>query len=93
MVSIRKGTGAAGDLPGTWYPWSRHGERPVIDIMCPKCGKSFFLEQGERFGVDWEAHGVSAEGIVSPSVICPFCGFHDHVLLIGWEFGYLREVG
>lgn len=70
-----------------------HGERPVIDIMCPVCGKSFFLEKGERGERGHEAHGVKSSGLVHPSVVCPFrCGFHSFVFLQDWTFGDLPEI-
>lgn len=32
-------------------------------------------------------HDIAPDGVVSPSVGCPFsgCMFHDHIKLIGWE--------
>lgn len=70
-----------------------HSERPVIDIICPLCGKSFFLEEGERGGENWEAHGVDVDGRVSPSVVCPFkCGLHVYIILTDWNLGELPEV-
>lgn len=34
-----------------------------------------------------DSHSIDAEGVVSPSVVCPEdgCGFHDHVRLVGWS--------
>ena len=74
-----------------------HGERPVIDIVCPVCGKCFFLESGERnisAGNNRHiAHGVTARGEVFPSVVCPWgCRFHSFVFLEDWTHGELQEV-
>jgi hypothetical protein len=93
MLKIPKGSGKAGDGRCTWFAWQRHCERPVIDIMCPLCGKSFFLEKGERGEKSYESHGVKSSGLVHPSVVCPFrCGFHSFVFLQDWTFGDLPEI-
>ena len=96
-VRLKKGQGTASDPAGTWYAWQRHHERPVIDIVCPMCGKCFFLEKGERnisTGNDrYIAHGVTAKGDVFPSVVCPWnCRFHSFVFLEDWAHGELPEV-
>lgn len=96
-VRLKKGQGTASDPAGTWYAWQRHSERPIVDIVCPVCGKSFFLEKGDRStasGVTkYEAHGIRARGEVFPSVICPFnCGFHTYVQLDGWDLGEMPEI-
>jgi hypothetical protein len=43
-------------------------------------------------GLTLGKHSISANGEVSPSVVCPspHCSFHDHVRLDGWSFGDLR---
>lgn len=93
MIRLLKGSGKADDGRATWFAWQRHGERPVVDIVCPVCGKSFFLEKGERGEKDWEAHGVAQNGRVVPSIVCPFrCGFHAFAILADWDFGELKEV-
>jgi hypothetical protein len=70
-----------------------HRVRPVVDIVCPKCGKSFFLEKGEEGEPGHSSHGVCEDGRVYPSVICPFkCGFHSWVILDGWTYGKLPEI-
>jgi len=66
-----------------------HSGRPVVDIMCPVCGKSSFLSSADNK----TAHGVKARGEVFPSVVCPFnCGFHAYVQLKGWDLGELDEI-
>lgn len=87
MVLFKKGKGATSDPPSTWFAWNRHGVI-VVDLICPVCGKSFFLTED-----DGKRHGISARGEVSPSVVCPFrCGFHEMVLLWEWCDGELPEV-
>lgn len=84
MVILKKGEGTAYDLPGTWYVWIRHpGDRPLVDIMCPKCKKSFFIDE----------HGVRADGAVYPSIVCPHkCGFHSFGILEDWIGIELPEI-
>ena len=97
MIPFEKGEGKASDKPGTWYAWQRHTERPVVDIVCPLCGHCFFLEQGERGETSgpsrYSSHGVSASGVVTPSVVCPWnCRFHQWIFLRDWTHGGLPEV-
>lgn len=42
-------------------------------------------------GVSLRGHSISADGSVSPSVVClvPGCDFHDFVRLDGWSAGPL----
>lgn len=43
-------------------------------ICCPVCGYAGLLD-----------HKIDATGLVTPSVQCPMCDFHEHVLLIDWS--------
>lgn len=38
-------------------------------------------------------HAVNADGLVSPSVVCPVegCTFHEYVTLNEWPFGLLAQ--
>ena len=40
---------------------------------------------GDMFGI--EAHRISNEGVVSPSVVCMYigCNFHEFITLDGWD--------
>jgi hypothetical protein len=42
-------------------------------------------------GLTLGKHSISADGVVSPSVVCPVqsCSFHEHVRLDRWSFGAL----
>ena len=51
---------------GTW--WRNAGKN---FWGCPKCGQAHTLTP----------HRVNPEGIVSPSVVCSKCDFHDYVTL------------
>ena len=68
-------------IPGRWRPVLRQGEKPgdpmeVIKFACPSCG----------IEADLSDHEVDANGLVSPSVLCPAeCGFHASVTLKGWD--------
>ena len=46
-----------------------------VHLTCPECGQYANLSH----------HFVDAEGIVSPSLQCPSCSFHDHVKLEDWK--------
>lgn len=92
-MRLMKGSGKADDGKGTWCAWKKDGRRPILDIMCPLCGKSFFLEKGQPGEKGYEAHGVHSDGRVFPSVVCPFrCGFHAYVILLEWDNGELQEI-
>ena len=83
MVYLVKGSGQASDPAGSWYAWQRHGERLLVDLICPRCKKSFFVYE----------HGVRSNGSVYPSVVCPHrCGFHSFVVLSDWNGTELAEI-
>ena len=48
-------------------------------MTCPN-GHAFSISGG-RFG---SVHTIAHDGVVSPSVVCPRCAFHDFVQLVGW---------
>lgn len=52
--------------------------RFICYAECPRCKKMCGLAKG--------IHGVTLEGRVSPSFVCPHkdCTFHDWVRLEGW---------
>lgn len=68
---------------GAWRPWL-HPVFPgptfkhTAALLCPGCGRAFTLG-----GV----HAIDANGVVSPSVVCPYppCVFHVFVRLEEWE--------
>lgn len=57
------------NLHGTWW---KHGKG--VTVKCPTCGCIGNLD-----------HDVSSEGVVSPSLDCPKCIFHEFVILEGWD--------
>lgn len=74
--------------PGLWCGW---GGNEIVDkdtppvprlfvlLTCPVCGKWAMLP-----------HRVDAQGLVTPSVVCPYppCPMHlSPVTLEGWSFG------
>lgn len=54
--------------------WKRWGAATLMD--CPGCETRMRLD-----------HDIDEAGVVSPSVDCPFCDFHDYVQLDGWAAG------
>lgn len=74
---------------GTWYPhplgphttlYERlvTGQRVVIYVACPLCGKTMSL-----------AHAIGPKGALSPSIVCPFgpCTWHVFETLGSWPGG------
>lgn len=64
---------------------------PKVDLgkYEPKFG---WMEEHERVTLrcpnghvgDLSDHTIAIDGMVTPSVQCPKCGFHEHVKLIGY---------
>ena len=70
--------------PGQWRPGNITPTGKLDDVMnrtanvsCPDCGQAASLS----------GHTISADGSVSPSLICPHngCTFHDHIKLEEWR--------
>lgn len=51
------------------------GSRTAL-VACPLCGNVSSLSD----------HTIDNEGVVTPSLICPYpgCSFHEHVILQDW---------
>lgn len=51
--------------------------KEVVYMNCPKCGNAAALDD----------HTISQDGIVNPSVVCPFdgCDFHDYVKIVDYK--------
>ena len=64
--------------PGTWF-WEGVDRYIILVFHCPKCLHIF------RFAK--KIHSVAIDGIVTPSVVCPWegCRFHEFVKLNGWN--------
>jgi hypothetical protein len=69
--------------PGTWkglmVPIDEIGKRyrKSASMTCPECGQISSLS----------GHDIADDGIVSPSVVCPYelCHFHEFIKLEGWD--------
>lgn len=60
---------------GQWWGVQREGKRGAT-LICPGCAIHAGLMD----------HAISADGSVTPSVVCPEdCGFHEYIRLVGWE--------
>lgn len=61
---------------GTYIRWLYLPERWTAAFRCPGCGRLFCLAD----------HRIDGQGIVSPSVVCPYgCGFHVMMRLEDWS--------
>jgi len=52
--------------------WLKIG--PSVIVTCPQCRKKAALD-----------HTIEEDGDVNPSLICPFCGYHNWVKLEDWK--------
>lgn len=60
--------------------WSKSKEprhRLWATLWCPKCDN--------EVGLGNKTHTITDDGMVSPSVICPHCDFHEFIQLKGWS--------
>ena len=73
--------------PGTWWiqTWG-DGEGKIVSVKCPN-GHISTLWSNYPDNVPSTHHGISLNGTVTPSVVCPreACGFHKHIVLKDWE--------
>ena len=63
--------------PGTWKIITLDGEHTVV-FICSECKTSGYLTE----------HEISADGTVTPSVVCNSgknCSFHEFIKLENWE--------
>jgi hypothetical protein len=60
--------------PGTWSSCKTESGRVPL-IRCGKCGGGVLLDTN---------HTISDDGKITPSVGCPFCGWHIFGRLEGW---------
>lgn len=61
-----------GEGPLTW--------RPLVDGE--KLSASMRCNEG-HYGILTD-HTIHSDGRVTPSVVCPYCDFHDTVFLVEW---------
>lgn len=62
--------------PLTWRPVSRSNRPMTATLTCSNNHEGLIDE-----------HEISAEGTVTPSVVCSVkdCGWHEHIKLEDWE--------
>lgn len=65
--------------PGTWW-WTKGEAGPTVS--CPQCQALHMIPVIVRKGEP--EHTISSGGVVTPSVICGRCGWHDTIRLLGW---------
>ena len=58
--------------------WPDPGRSIIATMVCPGCGK--------EWSIGTKNHTIAADGVVSPSWVCPGtgCGFHEFIHLVGW---------
>lgn len=61
--------------PLTWGPVIEQPGGPVVGarVTCPN-----------RHSAQLDNHVIHTDGTVSPSAVCPFCDFHEFIILEGW---------
>ena len=65
-------------LNADWQPWTWH-------FYQAQDGKpQVYINDGNDL-LSLARHTIDLDGSVHPSVLCPTCGFHDDVKLLGWE--------
>lgn len=73
-LTFKKGSGQFPDL----VRW-KQGDKTIPVIRCGECGEVATLE----------THTRSKDGIINPSVVCPYtkegCTWHVWLTLEGWE--------
>lgn len=78
IIVLTKGTGPVmgPQEPLTWRPVSRSNGPVTATVTCSNNHEGLIGE-----------HEISAEGTVTPSVVCTFdkCGWHEYIRLGGWE--------
>lgn len=62
--------------------WEDLGLRLPV-ITCPGCGQSL---------LGTSSHGITKDGEVNNSVVCPSCVFHEYVTLEGWTGGEIPKL-
>lgn len=69
-------------VKGTWklLPANRD-KKQLILLTCPNCKGLCTLHNGDDY------HAIAADGVVTPSVICPHdsCDYHEFIRLLDWE--------
>jgi hypothetical protein len=67
---------------GSWRPWLFGPDSvPGAAVVCPQ-GHAFSIGGQQPFG---SVHRIAADGSISPSVVCPSCGWHVFAKLVGWN--------
>lgn len=63
-------------VPGSWHKANKHGSEDWIPVIrCFDCGGLVSLDKN---------HVIESTGRVSPSIGCPWCGWHVFGSLEGW---------
>jgi hypothetical protein len=72
-LEIRRGS--VEQTNGVWESAETQGRLSAL-VSCLQCGRTISLSK----------HAIADDGMVSPSLICPYddCGFHAWLRLVGW---------
>jgi len=76
-IPKRRTTAEGRKAPGPWWHPLQNGDVLSATIRCPDC----------QTVVTVTSHSIDAQGVVTPSVVCPMdgCSWHVWVKLAGWQ--------
>lgn len=71
-LPVPRGDGSRDAPRPSWSPATVDGKKTAL-VRCGDCGGGALLD-----------HDIADDGKVSPSLGCPFCGWHVFIRLEGW---------
>ncbi len=71
-------------------PYWHKGPEGYVSISCGLCGKKAILRDPpdtKPRGDGTHGHDIAADGLVTPSIVCPYkpCSWHVWGRLLGWK--------
>lgn len=89
MVTIPKADSYSGPHPHwrTARPLAVDRRGRELDRFPPGTLTIFVCPRGDESLIVSAKHGITADGVVTPSAVCPAkgCTFHEFIRLDGWE--------
>lgn len=90
--TFEPGVEVHGLKPGQWAIGGDPDFIVFVSIACPDCKRLSTLQRSvPKEGTT--GHRIDADGVISPSVVCPHdgCRFHEWARLNGWRESKARE--